>query len=768
MATSPHSDPARSCCQAHDPDHGRDHDQTHDHAQCQTHTHAHDAARQDDPPIAQGEHTTAIRIMQMDCPTEEALLRNALGRLSQVRALRFDLMQRVLTVAHDPGEITPILTAIRDLGYTPQVRTAGQPVQPIEPASRPWWPLALGGLAAAASEALHWLDKPVWATAALAVLAIALCGLGTYKKGWIALRHGMFNINALMSIAVTGAILIGQWAEAAMVMVLFTLAELIEARSLDRARNAISGLMKLTPDKVTRRAADGVLAEVDVADVAVEDVIEVRPGERIGLDGTVLSGQSAVNQSPITGESMPSDKSPGSPLYAGTINGMGRLQYRVTASGNQSTLARIIQAVEQAQAVRAPTQRFVDKFARVYTPAVMLIALAVAILPPLFWGAAWMPWIYKALVLLVIACPCAMVISTPITVVSGLTRAARMGILIKGGAYLERGRLLRVVALDKTGTLTTGRPKQTDMMVFDNDPNTIHAAAIALAATSDHPVSQAIVLAQSDAIVSTQSDSTPASGSPADIAQTKGLCVTEVQAVAGQGIRADIDGVVHALGNRRMASVMGHTSGPAIDAIEALERAGKTVVLFMTAERVLALFAVADTLKPESREAVATLHSMGLTTIMLTGDNTHTAAAIGEQAGVGSYKGEQLPQDKLDVMASLAGEGRVAMVGDGINDAPALARADISFAMGAVGSDSAIETADVALMNDDLRNVPAFIQLSRKTHRVLVQNITMALGIKAVFLVLTLVGMGSMWMAVFADVGASLLVIANGLRVMRA
>ena len=704
---------------------------------------------QDESELPESERVTALRIMQMDCPTEEALLRGALGKLPRVRGLRFDLMQRTLVVAHDDGALDEVMQSIRKLGYTPEVRQDDEPSVDVSEPARAWWPLALGGLAAAASEALHWFGQPTWSSATLALLAIALCGLGTYKKGWIALRHGIFNINALMSVAVTGALVLGQWSEAAMVMVLFTLAEVIEARSLDRARSAISGLMQLAPDQVTRREPDGSWAVVSVADVAIDAVIEVKPGERIGLDGVVTAGQSTVNQAPITGESMPADKLPGTPVYAGTINGMGTLQYRVTAQAGQSTLARIIKTVEQAQSVRAPTQRFVDKFARIYTPAVMFIALVVVVLPPLLLGQAWMPWIYKALVLLVIACPCALVISTPVTVVSGLTRAARLGILIKGGVYLEMGRLLRVVALDKTGTLTTGRARQTDSVQLAGSPEDTHARAVSLASASDHPVSRAIAQAGANVDIS-----------PYD--------VRDVQAVAGEGVRARIDGVMYALGNRRMAVAMGHAEGEAIDTLDALEQGGKTVVLFMTADRVLALYGVADTLKPESREAIDALHAMGVETLMLTGDNPHTAAAIAAQAGVRSYRGSQLPQDKLDAVASLAGGGRVAMVGDGINDAPALARADIGFAMGAMGTDSAIDTADVALMNDDLRNVPTFIALSRKTHRILVQNIAMALGIKLVFLVLTVAGLGSMWMAVFADVGASLLVIANGLRVMRA
>lgn len=757
---------------AHDHDHSHDHDHAQDQAQVHAHTHSHGqagcashahdqrasaTARSALPP---SDEVTALRISQMDCPTEEALLRHALGKLPAVKGLQFDLMQRTLTVAHDKGALEGVMQAVRALGFTPQPKESDGPAAAVTPPARSWWPLVVSGVLAMGAEVVHWLSQPGWMSAALALAAIALCGLITYKKGWIALRHGMFNINALMSVAVTGALVLGQWAEAAMVMVLFTLAEVIEARSLDRARRAISGLMALAPDRVTRLHEDGRREVVSVSDVALDDQIEVRPGERIGLDGRVVLGESTVNQAPITGESMPADKSAGDPVYAGTINGMGTLTYQVTAAAGHTTLARIIKTVEEAQSERAPTQRFVDRFARVYTPAVMLIALLVAVLPPLLAGTPWTPWIYKALVLLVIACPCALVISTPVTVVSGLTRAARMGILIKGGVYLEMGRLLKVVALDKTGTLTSGQPVQTDAICLAGDAVDVMARAARLAGMSDHPVSRAI--AQAAVAPAGLAVASPAyRGESVDD-------IIDVQAVAGQGVRGTIAGVTYALGNARMAAEMGHGEGAHLAQLRQLEQQGKTVVLFMTPGQVLALFAVADTIKPESRDAIAALHALGVQTLMLTGDNAHTAATIAGQAGVADYRSEQLPQDKLAAIETLAGEGRVAMVGDGINDAPALARADIGFAMGAVGTDSAIETADVALMNDDLRNVPAFISLSRRTHRILVQNIVMALGIKLVFLLLTVAGLGSMWMAVFADVGASLLVIANGLRVMRA
>lgn len=713
---------------------------------------------------AGGRVRSAFRIMQMDCPTEETLIRKKLGAMSEVAALEFNLMQRMLAVEHVPGAEAGIAAAIRSLGMTPEQADAGASGRGALPAPadapRPWWPLAVAGVAAAASEAATWLQLPVWLAAALALAAVATCGLGTYRKGWIALTNGNLNINALMSIAVTGAMAIGQWPEAAMVMVLFTVAELIEARSLDRARNAIQSLMRLAPDTVTLRQPDGTWQPVDAAQVALGAIVRVKPGERIGLDGEIVAGRSTVNQAPITGESLPVEKTEGDAVYAGTINEAGSFEYRVTAVASNTTLARIIHAVEEAQGAKAPTQRFVDSFARVYTPIVFAIALVVAIAPPLVLDGAWRDWIYRALVLLVIACPCALVISTPVTIVSGLAAAARRGILVKGGVYLEQGRRLAWLALDKTGTITRGKPVQTDfeMRAADVDAALVRGLAASLAARSDHPVSQAVAAASA---AQAGAGGVPRA-KPASFAD-----VADFEAIPGRGVRGKIDGVPYWLGNHRLVEELDCCTSALEARLDELERQGKTVVMLIDGARVLGLFAVADTVKDTSRAAVAELHALGIKTAMLTGDNPHTAQAIAQQVGIDDARGNQLPQDKLAAVEALAAGGRaVGMVGDGINDAPALARADIGFAMGAMGTDTAIETADVALMDDDLRKIPAFVRLSRATHRVLVQNIAFALAVKAVFVGLTVAGMGTMWMAVFADAGASLIVVGNGLRLL--
>lgn len=694
---------------------------------------------------------TRVRIEQMDCPTEERLITDKLARQPGIEALQFNLMQRVLTIRHSPEALEPALQAIRELGFTPQLESGDGQRVPAEPmADGLPWRLIGAGVAAFMAELVHFTESaPEWVVALIALGAILTAGLDVYKKGWIALKNLNLNINALMSIAVTGAVLIGQWPEAAMVMVLFAIAERIEAKSLDRARNAIRSLLALTPEQATVRQADGSWQALEVGQVTIGSVVRVRPGERIGLDGQVLDGHSTVDQSPITGESLPVEKTLGDTLFAGTINQGGALEYQVSAAASNSALSRIIKAVEEAQGARAPTQRFVDRFARIYTPLVFLLSLAVAVVPPLLLGGAWFDWVYRALVLLVVACPCALVISTPVSIVSGLAAAARKGILVKGGVHLENGRHITHLALDKTGTLTHGKPVQTDYLALADDAEGYRQLAASLAARSDHPVSLAV----------------------ASAAQQQGVELLDVQgfeALAGRGVRGAIAGQRYQLGNHRLLEELGLCTAEIENRLDELERQGKTVIVLSDEARALALFAVADTLKDSSREAIANLHAMGVKTVMLTGDNQHTAQAIAAQAGIDEARGDLLPTDKLATVEKLLEQkGMVAMVGDGINDAPALARADVGFAMAAIGTDTAIETADVAIMDDDLRKIPAFIRLSRQTAAILKQNILLALGIKAVFLAMTVTGHATMWMAVFADVGVSLLVVFNGLRLLR-
>jgi Cd2+/Zn2+-exporting ATPase len=692
---------------------------------------------------------TKYRIEAMDCPTEEALIRGKLGAMPGVSRLDFNLVQRVLTVEHGLDSPTPIEEAIASLGFTALPHDERTPIRSgsrAAPAWRAWLPIASAGILALASEAAHWLNALPWLPAAFALAAVALSGLGTYKKGWIALINRNLNINALMSIAVTGALFLRQWPEAAMVMTLFALAEKIEALSLDRARKAIDTLMDLSPDTAMVQQGDGSWLRVDARAVGTGASVRVGPGERISHDGLVSGGRSSVDQSAITGESIPAEKSAGDPVYAGTVNQEGELVISVTKAAEASTLSRIIHLVEEAQSSRSATQRFVDRFATVYTPIVMAMAVLVALVPPLLFSAPWATWAYRALALLIIACPCALVISTPVTVVSGLARAARMGIIVKGGAYLEEAARLDWLAFDKTGTVTTGILSLTDRLALSDRPG-LERIAASLAHRSDHPVSRAIARALAD--------------SSADAL----LEVDGFQALPGRGVSGRAGGTLWRLGNHRLIHELGLCGMELEELLEGYESEGKTTVVLADDAKALMVFAVADTIKESSRQALGELHGLGVKTLLISGDNERTARSIGLQAGIDIIRGDQLPEDKARAVKELKAKASlVGMVGDGVNDAPALASADIGIAMGGLGSDSAIETADVVLMDDDLRKLPQLIRLSRRTRGILAQNIAIALGIKAVFLALTLLGCGTMWMAVFADMGASLIVVYNGLR----
>ena len=726
------------------------------------HNHAEGAAHDDvaKAVIQAPTGTTRVvyRIENMDCATEEGVLRNALSGLAEVKQLGFDLMRRELTVDHVFTDAASLVKRIEGVGMQPVLMDAaaqennsmGADLPGISTAEKV--AMVLAGIAAIGAEVIAYstgkeTSVPV---VSLALLAIALSGKETLYKGWIALKHFTLNINLLMTVAVIGAVLIGQWPEAAMVIWLFAIAELIEKLSLDRARNAIRSLIALAPE-VAQVEVDGQFVEKGVAEIAIGQRIQVRPGERIAFDGKVESGASAVNQAPITGESMPVDKTVGDQVFAGTINESGVLVYLVTHAKGESTLDRIARSVQDAQANRAPTQRFVDEFARIYTPIMFLISLLVAIVPPLAFGGEWYPWIYKALVLLVIACPCALVISTPVTVVSGLAAAARRGILIKGGLYLEQGRLLKSIALDKTGTLTLGKPALTDVLTLSElSVEEALQLSASLDALSQHPVALAIV-----------------SGFQAKANGASLLSVTDFASITGRGVQGKIAGKAYFLGNHRLAEELKRCS-PKVEAeLNALEESGKSTVVLMDETRALAVLAVADQVRENAKAAVQAMRDLGVEPMMLTGDNQRTATAVALAVGISDARGDQLPENKLAAIEELLKKGPVGMVGDGVNDAPALARCSVGFAMGAAGTDTAIETADVALMQDDLQKIPEFIALSKRTAVILWQNIIFALAVKAVFFVLTFVGNTSLWLAVFADLGASLIVVFNGMRLLR-
>ncbi|MFZ6750178.1 heavy metal translocating P-type ATPase [Undibacterium sp. Ren11W] len=704
----------------------------------------------------------ALKIQNMDCPTEEKLIRLSLKSVKEVLALDFDLLNRILTVHHTLSNTDIVFSKLNEIGMSAlplsdtQAISAENHAQASAISRRQIVIMSFAALAAFSSELLVWRGaaNDSLAVILLALIAVFAGGIPTLKKGWIALRHLSLNIYLLMTTAVIGAIAIGQWPEAAVVIVLFGIAEMIEATSLDRARNAIAGLMAHAPETANTLQADGQWQDKPVNEIILGQLIRARAGERIALDGLVDSGHSSVDQAAITGESMPVEKRVGDQVYAGTLNQSGTLQIRVGSLQGDTMLSRIARSVQQAQSQRAPTQSLVDQFAAYYTPIVFIIAILIAILPPILGSTSWHDSLYQALVLLVIACPCALVISTPVTVVCGLALAAKRGILIKGGLYLEQGKNLQLIALDKTGTLTEGKPRLTDVVTLAHlSQSEILRIAASLEAGSQHPVAHAILSSHAE------------SGE-------KLMQVDHFSSITASGVNGEIEGLRYSLGNLRMFETLNLSLAPEAlkifrEHLTQLEQQNKTVLILADTCQALALLAVADSLRASSQTAVRELQAMGINLVMLTGDNAQTAKAIAEQAGISEVRSQLLPEEKLAAITHFSETLCTGMVGDGINDAPALARAHIGFAMGAAGSDTALETADVALMQDDLRKLPEFIRISKQTARVLWQNISFAISIKILFFALTLSGHSSMWMAVFADTGTSLLVVLNGLRLLR-
>ncbi|MDE3747835.1 heavy metal translocating P-type ATPase [Methylobacterium komagatae] len=717
-----------------------------------------------------GPQALRYRVKGMDCPTCAGKIETAVSRLPGVANVRVNYGSQVLDLALDEAATprTELEGRIERLGYgvaplptaadlamaqasggAPPAETAAEPEPPVWRSRKALLGILIGALFAAgflveriapgvAGEYAYWPG--------------ALVGLAYYgRRAAVAAFAGTpFSIEMLMSVATAGALAIHAAEEAAIVVLLFTVGEMLEVVAAGRARAGIKALAALVP-KIARVVdeADGTIREVPAASLAIGQVVVVRPGDRVPADGVITDGASSLDESPITGESVPKPKEVGDPVYAGSVNADGALQVRVTKTAADNTVARILHLVEEAQASKSPTARFIDRFSAVYTPIAFVFAAAVAIVPPLLLGADWGTWVYRGLALLLIACPCALVLSTPAAIASGLAAGARRGLLVKGGAALEVIGRVRTVAFDKTGTLTAGRPRVSDILVFapDASERSLLGLAAAVENGSSHPIARAIL------------DRASADGVP--LRPTR-----DARAIPGKAVQATVMGQTVLVASPRHAAESARLSPEAERAVAALEAGGKTVVIVVRGAEALGAIAVRDEPRADAAAGIAALRKLGVRSVMLTGDNRRTGEAVASELGL-DVKAELLPQDKLADIAALKEMGPVAMVGDGINDAPALAAASVGIAMGG-GTDAALETADAAVLNDRVGDVAALVSLSRATLGNIRQNVAIALGLKAVFLVTTIAGITGLWPAILADTGATVLVTANALRLLRA
>ncbi len=707
-----------------------------------------------------------FRVQGLDCAEEVAILKREVGPLvGGEERLAFDVLNGRMMVLPEADDVTAdaIITAIGRSGMSAREWQAGQE-DSGDPHRRKQIGFTAGsGVALAIGSLLHVGSAgglaAVFAGHAVPLPAIVAyllsIGLGVrfvLPKALFAARRIRPDMNLLMTVAVAGAMGIGEWFEAATVAFLFALSLALEGWSVGRARRAVSALLDLAPSSARIRRPDGTESEVPAEDVATGTRVIVRPGERIPLDGCIVAGEGSIDQAPITGESMPISKGAGAEVFAGTINGDSVLEMETTKLADQTTLARITRMVSEAHSRRAPAEQWVEKFARIYTPAVLAAAVLIWLVPPLALGGAWGEWFYRALVLLVIACPCALVISTPVSIVSALACSARQGVLVKGGLFIEQPARVQAIAFDKTGTLTRGNPEVVSVVAFGGHSEAeLLERAAALEERSTHPLARAITAYAAERGVRPQA-------------------ADQVQVIQGKGVAGTYDHEPFWLGSHRYAAERGHATAEMIERAQALEEDGRTVIAVGNDRHVCGLLAVADRLRPNAAEVVRELRDTGLAhVVMLTGDNAATAAAIAREAGIDEVHAELLPDEKVSAIERLVDHyGSVAMVGDGVNDAPAMARASYGVAMGAAGSDAAIETADIALMTDDLERLPWLHRHSNRTLGIIRQNVVFALGVKAAFVIATVLGLASLWGAIAADLGASLLVTVNALRLLHA
>lgn len=692
-------------------------------------------------------------IRGMDCPDCAMKIEKYISKMNGMDSVNVDFISGKMTALGKDIDEQTIAREVGSLGYQAVSRKStgsGKEDFGHEARKKELIRIIIAGILTIAGGILLQVSGLSFIGKLSILSGIVISGNEIGRKGLLALRKLNLDMNFLMSTAVLGAVLIGQWLEAGVVIVLFAIAELLESYSLARSNRAVHALLELSPQRAVIRR-DGQEISVEIDEIRIGDIVLVRPGETIPVDGVVSTGSSSVNQANITGESIPVPKSPGKDVYAATINGDGYLEIETVKNHEDFKLNKIIRLVEEARSKRAPSQNFVNRFSAIYTPIVTALAVIVAVIPPLVFGAVWVEWIYRALTLLVIACPCALVISTPVTVVSALTNAARNGVLIKGGIFIENLHKMRSAAFDKTGTLTDGVLSVSGIRAFSgaNEDNILQLAA-SLEKKSGHPIAAAIVKSAEERGISF-------------------LPVDDFFSIPGKGALGRIDGDRIVVGNEALMREQGFIKEDSGDLGNNLDDGSKTIIMVGTEKDLLGAIMISDSLRPESAPAIEELKPLGVAhSVLITGDNSGSAKKAGNKAGIEEIRAELLPEEKVTAIEDLKKEyGSVAMIGDGVNDAPALASADIGIAMGAIGSDVALETADIALMSDDLLKIPWAFRLSRKAYRIIVANISMAIAIKAIFIGLASTGLATLWMAVFADMGVSLMVIVNGMRALR-
>lgn len=699
-------------------------------------------------PIIQNKNVRTYDVEGMDCGSCAQSIENHFKNHPSVKDVNVHFSTGKMKLEHD-NSVDEIVSEVSKLGYKATLQTNNRQSQAKPKNKKELGMITFTGILLAIGFIGSFIGIPASISTILYAIAIVVSGAKPAKSAYYAIKSRSLDMNVLMSVAAIGAAIIGEWFEGATVVWLFALGTALQNRSIEQTRKSIRNLMDLAPSKAWVRAGTE-LVEKSVDDISIGNIIVIKPGDRIPLDGEIIEGETSVNQAPITGESIPVDKMIGDTVYAGTINESGSLEVRVTKLVEDTTISKIIHLVEEAQEQKAPTQAFIDKFASIYTPIVFLLALAVIVFPPLFGFGEWGEWAYKGLALLVVACPCALVISTPVAIVSAIGNAAKNGVLIKGGTFLETAGAIKTIAFDKTGTLTEGKPKVSTIQPLTISEDELLLIGLTLEEYSTHPIAKTIVA----------------------YAKEKGFQARRgelYKSIAGKGVQATIDGEIYFAGNLKLFEELNVPLGGVNDKVSELQLEGKTVVIIGTQTVVMGVIAVADTIRPITVKAINNLQQVGINqVVMLTGDNEGTAKMIAKEASVSRYFAELLPEDKVEAVKQLQKEGhKVAMVGDGINDAPALATSDLGIAMGGAGTDTAMETADIVLMADNLEKLPHTIKLSRKALAIIKQNIWFSLIVKLIAFVFVFPGWLTLWLAVLSDTGAAIIVILNALRLLR-